>query len=140
MGELPEWFDHPEANAACAEVVEELPMFACQLEGNVAGLVALKLHPPSAIEIFVIAVRRRFHGQGVGHLLIGAAADYARNTGCRLLTVKTLAPRDRDEPQYAETRAFYERNGFIAAEIFPTLWHEDFPCLFLVKPLDRRSA
>jgi GNAT superfamily N-acetyltransferase len=138
MNELPEWFDQPEANAACADIVEELPLFACQRDGIVAGLVALKQHPPSAMEILLIAVRRQFHRRGVGHRLVEAAADCAWDAGCRLLTVKTLAPRDRDEPQYAATRAFYEGSGFIAAEIFPKLWHEDFPCLFLVKPLDRR--
>ena len=135
MGELPEWFDQPAANAACAGLVEELPLFACRSDGMVAGFAALKQHAPPAMEIFVIAVRRQFHRRGVGHRLLAAAADFARNAGCRLLTVKTLASRGRDEPQYAATRAFYEGCGFIPAEVFPRLWGEDFPCLFLVKPL-----
>ncbi len=138
MGELPEWFDQPEANAACAGIVEQLPLLACHHDGIVAGFTALQPHPPSAMEIFVMAVRRQFHRRGIGHRLIAAAEDVARDAGCRLLTVKTLAPRQREEPQYAATRAFYEGNGFIRAEIFPKLWHEDFPCLFLVKPIDRR--
>lgn len=140
MGELPEWFNEPDAIAACADMVEELPLFVCRLDGSVAGLVALKPHPPSTMEIIVIAVHRRFHRRGIGFRLMETAEAFARDADCRLLTVKTLAPRDRDEPQYAATRAFYKGCGFIRAEIFPTLWHEDYPCLFLVKPLDRRSS
>lgn len=86
------------------------------------------------------AVRRQFHRQGIGHRLIAASEQFARDAACRLLTVKTLAPRDREEPQYAATCAFYEGSGFIRAEVFPKFWHEDFPCLFLVKPLDRRLS
>ena len=140
MGELPEWFDQPEANADCANIVEQLPLLACHVDGGVVGFVALQPHPPSAMEIFVMAVRRQFHRQGIGHRLIAASEEFARDAACRLLTVKTLAPRDREEPQYAATCAFYEGSGFIRAEIFPKFWHEDFPCLFLVKPLDRRLS
>ncbi|MBY5811473.1 GNAT family N-acetyltransferase, partial [Rhizobium leguminosarum] len=42
---------------------------------------------------------------------------------------------DRDEPQFEATRRFYDRNGFVRAEVFAKLWHEDHPCLFMVKPL-----
>lgn len=140
MGELSDWFDQPEANEACAEIVERLPLLACRRDGVIAGFVALQPHPPSAMEIFVMAVRRQFHRQGIGHRLIAAAEEFARDAACHLLTVKTLAPRDREEPQYAATRAFYEGSGFIRAEVFPKFWHEDFPCLFLVKPLDWRLS
>lgn len=140
MGELPEWFDQPEANSACASIVEQLPLLACRMDGVAVGFVALQPHPPSAMEIFVMAVRRQFHRRRIGHRLIAASEEFARGAACRLLTVKTLAPRDREEPQYAATCAFYEGCGFIRAEIFPKFWHEDFPCLFLVKPLDRRFS
>jgi N-acetylglutamate synthase-like GNAT family acetyltransferase len=106
MGELPGWFDQPEANADCANIVEQLPLLACHVDGVVVGFAALQPHPPSAMEIFVMAVRRQFHRQGIGHRLIAASEELARDAACRLLTVKTLAPRDREEPQYAATCAF----------------------------------
>ncbi|MGK9286678.1 GNAT family N-acetyltransferase [Sinorhizobium meliloti] len=135
MAELSDWFTEPAVIEACAKAVETLPMFAYMDGGSAAGFVALKEHPPAATEILVIASRRHYHSRGVGKTLLTAAEQFARARGSRLLTVKTLAPRGRDEPQYEATRAFYHRNGFIPAEIFPTLWHEDHPCLFLVKPL-----
>ncbi|MGV1760729.1 GNAT family N-acetyltransferase [Rhizobium sp. P44RR-XXIV] len=135
MSELTDWFTEPAVIDACAHAVETLPMFGCIEKDNVAGFVAVRPHPPSAMEILVIATRRRYHGGGIGKRLLTAAERFARSADCKLLTVKTLAPRGRNEPQYDATRTFYDRNGFIRAEIFPTLWQEDNPCLFFVKPL-----
>lgn len=135
MSELTDWFTEPDVIEACAEAVETLPMFGCLDEGTVVGFVAIQAHPPAAMEIAVIATRQQYHRSGVGRRLLAAAERYARSADYKLLTVKTLAPRGKDEPQYDATRAFYDRNGFIRAEVFPTLWQEGHPCLFFVKPL-----
>lgn len=135
MSELTDWFTNPDVIEACADAVETLPMFGCMEADTVAGFVALHPHPPAAMEVLVIATRRRYHRSGVGKRLLAAAETFARSADCKLLTVKTLAPRGKDEPQYDRTRAFYDTNGFIRAEIFPTLWGESDPCLFFVKPL-----
>lgn len=135
MSSLPEWFEEPDGIAACAGLVTGLPVLAHTDSGTRTGFIALKYHPPAAAEIFVIATRREFHGRGIGRSLLKAAEAHARRSGCSLLTVKTLAPRGRHEPHLDSTRAFYGRNGFLKAEIFPTLWAEGHPCLFLVKPL-----
>ncbi len=135
MSELTDWFSEPEVIEACAAAVEALPMFACVDGNRISGFVAMRSHPPDAMEILVIATRTAYHRSGVGRRLLAAAEDCARASGCRILTVKTLAYRGKTEPQYDATRAFYDRNGFIRAEVFPTLWHEDHPCLFFVKPL-----
>lgn len=99
------------------------------------GQMASSRYPPISIEIFIIATHKASHGKGIGRQLLQAAEDYAIQNGCRLLTVKTLAPRDVDEPHLDRTRAFYRSNGFLPAEIFQTLWAKSHPCLFLVKPL-----
>lgn len=52
--------------------------------------------------------------------------------GAHWLTVKTLAASHSD-PHYAETRRFYEANGFEPLEVFPDLWGEDMPCLMMVR-------
>jgi GNAT superfamily N-acetyltransferase len=135
-GGLPEWFEAAEGITACAEAVKTMPMFAASANGQITGFIALKCHPPVSVEIFVIATDRKFHGKGTGRRLVQAAEDHALRNGCRLLTVKTLAPRDVDEPHLDRTRAFYRSNGFLPAETFLTLWGEGHPCLFLVKPLN----
>ncbi|RJL13069.1 GNAT family N-acetyltransferase [Paracoccus siganidrum] len=135
MTALSDWFTEPAVIDFCSEAVETLPMFGWVEDGAVLGFVALKDHPPSASEIIVIGVRPECRGKNIGRQLIAAAERHARARGRSLLTVKTLADRGLDEPHYAATRAFYRANGFIAAEVFPTLWHPDSPCLFQVKPL-----
>ncbi|MGG6894982.1 MULTISPECIES: GNAT family N-acetyltransferase [Rhizobium] len=135
MSELTDWFTDRAVVDACAEAAETLPMFACVEAGTIAGFVSMQARTPSAMEILVIATRRRYHRSGVGKRLLAAAERFARAADCKLLTVKTLAPRGKDEPQYEATRAFYDRNGFIRAEVFPTLWSKGNPCLFFVKPL-----
>ncbi|WP_335672057.1 GNAT family N-acetyltransferase [Phyllobacterium zundukense] len=116
-------------------------MFAASDNGQISGFIALKRHSPVSIEVFVIATRKATHGRGIGRRLVQAAEDYALRNGCQLLTAKTLAPRDVEEPHLDRTRAFYRSNGFLPAETFPTLWTESHPCLFLVKPLiDRKRA
>jgi GNAT superfamily N-acetyltransferase len=135
MSGLPEWFEEPDGISACSELVADMPVLADVDQGNCTGFVALKYHPPATAEIFVIATRKECHGRGIGRSLLKAAEAHARQSGCSLLTIKTLAPRGKDEPHLDSTRAFYDRNGFLKAEVFPTLWAEGHPCLFLVKPL-----
>ncbi|WP_064708509.1 GNAT family N-acetyltransferase [Rhizobium bangladeshense] len=137
MKALPDWFSEPEVIDASAEAVEDLPVFGYIEADVVTAMIALKPHLPGAVEIALIATRPEYHGQGAGRHLVDAAERFAHESGARLLTVKTLAPRGRDEPQFKATRRFYDRNGFVRAEVFPRLWHEDHPCLFMVKPLAR---
>lgn len=40
------------------------------------------------------------------------------------------------DPNYAQTRRFYERLGFAPLDVFPTLWSPRNPCLQMVKVLD----
>ncbi|MGO4450287.1 GNAT family N-acetyltransferase [Phyllobacterium sp. TAF24] len=136
MSGLPEWFEEPAGISACAKLVMDLPVLASVEQDICNGFIALKYHPPAAAEIFVIATRKQCHGRGIGRSLLQAAEEHARQSGCSLLTVKTLAPRGKHEPHLDDTRAFYDRNGFLKAEIFPTLWAEGHPCLFMVKPLN----
>ncbi len=137
MKALPDWFSDTEVIEASAEAVEDLPVFGYIEADVVTAMIALKPHLPGAVEIALIATRPEYHGRGAGRHLVDAAERFAHESGARLLTVKTLAPRGRDEPQFEATRRFYDRNGFVRAEVFPRLWHEDHPCLFMVKPLAR---
>lgn len=132
---MPDWLSEPEVIEAGAPAIEDLPVFGYVEADVVTALMALKPHPPGAVEIALIATRPEYHGRGAGRHLVDAAERFGHETGARLLTVKTLAPRGRDEPQFEATRRFYDRNGFVRAEVFAKLWHEDHPCLFMVKPL-----
>ena len=99
-----------------------------------AGFVCPKRHTDFAAELYVLGVKRKFHRQGIGRSLIGAAVNFAKREGLSFLTVKTLGPSNPDL-NYAGTRSFYEAVGFFPIEVFPTLWNADNPCLLMIKPL-----
>ncbi len=129
LRDLPEWFGIEEATAAYIRDVAALPTFAV---GDDA-FVSLKLHNAHAAEVYVMAVRRARHGQGLGTALLKAAERYLRTRDVEYLQVKTLGPSDPDEG-YARTRAFYEARGFTPLEELHDLWDAN-PCLLMIKRL-----
>lgn len=132
---LPEWFGIPAAIDAYAKGVAELPMLVAKdRSGLIIGFIALKPQTPSAVEAYVLGIRREYQRKGYGHLLFEAAERMARKLGARFLTVKTLA-ETRPDPHYRATRLFYESIGFEPIEVFPTLWSPENPCLLMAKTL-----
>jgi GNAT superfamily N-acetyltransferase len=97
------------------------------------GFLSLKSHTILDAEIYLIAVRPAFHGQGLGHALIAHAARYARNHGAKFMTVKTVGP-SCPSPEYEMTRRFYLSAGFVPLKEFDDLW-EGTPCLLMMKLL-----
>ena len=129
LRDLPDWFGIEEATAAYVRDIAELPTFAI---GDDAFL-AVKIHMPTAAEVYVMGVRPTHHREGLGTRLLTAAEDYLRERGIEYLQVKTLGPSLPDEG-YERTRRFYETRGFVPLEEIHGLW-EDNPCLLLVKRL-----
>ena len=134
---LPEWFGIESAIQDYVRDVASLPTFAAwaqSTEGDEpGGFLSLKLHTPSAAEVYVMGVRREFHGRGLGTALVGAAEDFLRARAVEYLQVKTLGP-SRPSRGYARTRQFYEARGFRPLEEIHGLWAGN-PCLILVKRL-----
>ena len=132
---LPEWFGIPEAIDAYARGAADLPMIVARNQsGLVIGFISLKPQTSSAVEAYVLGIRREWHRKGIGRSLIEAAERMARQRGATFLTVKTLADTHPD-PHYQATRRFYEAIGFQPLEVFPSLWSPKHPCLLMVKPL-----
>ena len=129
---LPQWFGIEEALERYAVESDGLPMYGCRVGEQVAGIVTLKPHTPVAVEIHVIAVRPTWHRRGIGGGLIDRARTHARARGVKYLTVKTLSP-ERDDPNYAKTRAFYAAMNFEPIETFPTLWGPENPALLMIR-------
>lgn len=132
---LPEWFGIPEAIDSYAKGVSDLPMVVAKdSQGLIIGFVALKPQTPSAIEAYVLGIRREWHRKGCGHLLFEVVEKMARDLGAKFLTVKTLASSHPD-PHYEATRLFYEAIGFVPIEVFPDFWSPENPCLLMVKTI-----
>ena len=132
LDDLPEWFGVASARDAYARAAADLPSFSAHDGPEPVGFASVKIHTAFAAEMHVLGVRRRWHGRGAGRALVEAARSFAASEGLRFLTVKTLAP-SRPDPNYAATRLFYERMGFVPVEIFPTLWSAANPCLLMIR-------
>lgn len=135
LATLPEWFGLAHANAeyVAAARVKETWTVRDAAEGPPVAVMLVDRHFPHVAEIHLMAVQRDRRGQGAGRALVAALERDARDRGVRLLEVKTLGASHPD-PGYAETRAFYERCGFLPVEE-TDLWGEENPCLIMVKPL-----
>ncbi|MSP83106.1 MAG: GNAT family N-acetyltransferase [Alphaproteobacteria bacterium] len=134
LADLEPWFGIPEARDSYADMCAKSPLIACDLEGELVGFVALAKHGSESWELAVMGVRRTHHRRGIGRALLEAADAYARESGARFLTVKTLATSARSHA-YSRTRWFYRAMGLVALEVFPTLWGPDNLCLLMAKAL-----
>jgi ribosomal protein S18 acetylase RimI-like enzyme len=132
---LPDWFGRKHARENYISEAKHLPMFAVfDTDANAIGFLSIKQHSNVTVEAYVLGVLPNKHRQGIGRSLFAYAERHLVDNGVRYLTVKTLAATNSD-PNYANTRRFYEAIGFEPLEIFPTLWDSGVPCLFMVKPL-----
>lgn len=133
LSDLPEWFGIPESTEEYIRESANMPFFAAVEGDEILGFMALKESSPYTCEIYVTGVKKRFHRRGAGSAMFADFRDYARQQGYRFAQVKTVAAGHY--PEYDATRMFYERLGFVALEVFPTLWDENNPCLVMVMAL-----
>ena len=130
---LPEWFGIEESLRNYVSECGGQAVLAA-LEGDRAvGFAALKVTAPKAAEIAVMGVLRSHQRKGIGKALFLELKDYAKKQGFALLQVKTVETGHYAE--YDATNRFYQSMGFIALEVFPTLWDEWNPCQIYVLPL-----
>jgi GNAT superfamily N-acetyltransferase len=132
---LPNWFGVEESIIGYVKEVCGLTFFAAFSADNAAvGFAALKPHNEYTEEVCVMGVLRDFHRHGIGKQLIALCDEDCRHTGRVFLTVKTL-DQSRASQSYEKTRMFYRAQGFCPLEVFPLLWDENNPCLFMAKYL-----
>lgn len=133
LEDLPEWFGIEESREEYIRESANMPFVAGFSGGDPVGFMALKETSPYTAEIYVCGVKKRFHRQQAGSVMFSMLRDEAKKRGYEFLQVKTVAAGCCRE--YDATRTFYERMGFRALEVFPTLWDESNPCLVMVMAL-----
>jgi ribosomal protein S18 acetylase RimI-like enzyme len=134
LRDLPEWFGIEQSILSYVDAARTLPNTFALRDDEVVGVCVIRRHTPVAAEIEVLAVERTLHRQGIGRRLVQAAEAGLRESGVRLLQVKTFGPSGVSD-EYARTRAFYESIGFLPLEERTDIWGADNPCLISVKPL-----
>lgn len=96
---LPEYFGIQEANERYAKGVRELLTFGAELNGIYVGLISLEMPFPNNANIYWMAVKKEYHGQGIGCSLLKYAEAYCSKKQCASMTVETLSPAEKD-PNY----------------------------------------
>jgi len=129
---LPDWFGIEEGLLDLRHAAVTQSGFVATVADEVIGFLALEQRFPESWEITWMAVHPDQHRRGVGRMLIDAALDACRASDVSFLLIKTLADT-HPSPEYAQTRAFYERMGFARLQMFPDLWGPDNPCLMLCR-------
>ncbi len=135
---LPDWFGIEAATEDYVKTSKNLPFIALYHNEQPVGFVALKLHNPYTAEIYVMGILKEFHRKGLGKALVSEAEEFCLENKMEFLTVKTL-DASGESKAYEKTRKFYLSVGFKPLEVFPTLWDESNPCLFMAKSLHRDS-
>lgn len=133
---LLEWFGIEEATAGYVHESKAMVFWAAFDGDQPVGFAALKVHNAYTGEIYVMGVLRAYQHLGIGRQLIGHCEEYLRASKREFLTVKTLDESRIDEG-YEKTRLFYYAMGFRPLEVFPSLWDESNPCLFMAKHIAR---
>jgi N-acetylglutamate synthase-like GNAT family acetyltransferase len=131
---LPDWFGIEESIIDYVKQVQSMPFYVAYKNEKTIGFVALKIHNPYAAEVCIMGVISEYHGHGIGKDLILCCENYCIENKIEFLTVKTL-DESRECEEYNKTRLFYLSQGFKPLEVFPLLWGEDNPCLFMAKYL-----
>ena len=132
LATIPDWFGVPASNAEYERLAESGPAVVAVEDGAPVGLMLLKRHFTSALEVYFIAVERGRHRRGAGRALMDHAEAGARAEGRQFVQGKTLGPSAGSEP-YERTRRFYEALGYAAIEELDIGWGPENPTLILVK-------
>jgi GNAT superfamily N-acetyltransferase len=122
IASLPSFFGDPTGVRDCAQAVRSQRGWVAVIDGLVDGAVAgfITLHPhfEDSAEITWMAVHADHRRGGIGRLLIDAACAASSAAGARMLCVLTLGPSvpepdDSSGDNYAGTRTFYRKMGFV---------------------------
>ncbi len=131
---LPAYFGIEEAKQEYINKSAMLPFWCAKNNEEEVGFITIKKTMPKCAELYVMGVLSEYHHQHIGSDLLYHAELWCKENGFAYLQVKTLSD-DSDDINYAKTRAFYEANGFVGVEVFPTLWDKRNPCLLLIKKI-----
>ena len=134
LGGLGEWFGIESSNEAYISTLGRIPTAVAVIDEEIIGFAALEQHNNDSVELHVIAIKRAYHGSGIGTKLINWAESWCREKGVSWFHVKTRGPATPD-PNYEKTRKFYEARGFVPLFESLAIWGPENAALIMVKKL-----
>ena len=128
---VPQWFGIEESLLEYVADSQRYPTFLVVDEQPIA-FVTVREHFAQSWEVHCMAVHASRRNSGVGRALHEHVESWLKAKGASVLQVKTLS-HAHSSPEYAQTRAFYARMGYLPLEVFPELWGPQLPVLQLIK-------
>lgn len=132
--DLSEWFDAKEIQEISKNILS-FPTFIIEDDG-IQAFAILENKSADTVEIKHFAVARNRQHMGLGTKLIGyIESEYSDK---EYIEVKTL-DESADYAPYKNTRAFYEKNGFVKIEVIDSYpgWEPGNPCAVYLKKICR---
>lgn len=128
---LPEWFGMPDSTESYITDAQDKPFFACFNQNEIVGFIVMNATSKDCADLFVMGVKKQYHGKGIGTKLHELYEQKAREKGYSYSQVKTVQSGHYKE--YDQTNNFYISVGYKELECFPTLWDEWNPCQIYIK-------
>ena len=109
---------------------ESSELFLCLFDGaEMIGTVAVKRLDGTDCELRSLYLYERFHGRGLGKMLLGRAIDFARESGFKRMLLDTISTSTR-------AAALYRRAGFAETARYKQTERSD---VFMVLRLDTNN-
>ena len=129
---LPKWFGDGASLKEYVEAIDKLDTYTAWCDEELVGFFSIKTHFEESIDLYVLGIKPKFHGQNIGSTLYKLIESDMKQKGVSFIQVKTLSPKAKNK-EYLQTLKFYLKMGFVPLEDFPMLWDENNPCLQLIK-------
>ncbi len=132
--DLPEWFGIEESTKEYIDSVKKYT-FVCAYEGEEAvGFYSLRKENDDVLDMYVLGVLKKYHGNGIGTKLQMFANEYAKSNNFKFLMVLTLA-EEVGNKEYLLTRRFYLKQGFVDFYQNDNIFDKYNPCQIMMKKI-----
>lgn len=134
LKDLPEWFGIEESTNHYIDEVVKFPFFALYIDDKAVGFYSLREENKDVLDMYVLGIKKKYHGQGLGTKLQEYVNEYAKSMGYSYVMVLTLSNKHPDKG-YKLTRDFYHKNGFIDIYESDKIWDKNNPTQIMIKKL-----
>ena len=132
--DLPEWFGREESRKRYIENVKKYPFIALYVDMEPVGFYSLREENINTLDMYVLGMKKEYHGKGYGTALQQYVFDWAKTNGYEMVMVLTLS-KSHPDIHYAKTRQFYHKQGFVNLYETNKIWGKEYPTQIMIKKL-----
>ena len=132
--DLPEWFGREESRKKYIENVKKYPFITFYVEDDPIGFYSLREENENTLDMYVLGIKKQYHGVGYGAQLQQYVFEWAKKNGYKRVMVLTLS-KSHPDIHYANTRLFYQDQGFVDLYETKKIWGEEYPTQIMIKKL-----